>query len=261
MIGLKLAPNFYIGGGVTVNRADVDLQQGLSPFPNNDLFRFKGDGWAVGYNLGALWQPHEKVSIGMTFRSSATVDLHGHTTTEMDSVQPTMSSPAQARFPFPLNAVCGISYRPTPDWNLEFDADYTDWSTVGTISIHQSSPSPILPLSTVPFVLNWQPSWLYEFGATRYLGNGWQVSAGYAYNENSVPNAHYTPYIADVDRHFFSLGTGFKGNRFNFDVAYQLGYGPSHRVSGSALSLAGQTADGTYKYLSHVLLLSVGMHF
>ena len=63
----------------------------------------------------------------------------------------------------------------------------------------------------VPTILNWQPSWLYEFGVTRYFDNGWHVSAGYVYNENSVPDAHYTPMVADLDRHFFSVGTGHKG--------------------------------------------------
>ena len=31
----------------------------------------------MGYNLGLRWQPHEKVSLGATFRSSATVGLDG----------------------------------------------------------------------------------------------------------------------------------------------------------------------------------------
>ena len=78
--------------------------------------------------------------------------------------------------------------------------------------------------------LNWQASWMYEFGVTRYFDNGWHVSAGYVFNENSVPDAYYTPLAADLDRHFFSVGAGFKGKRFDFDVAYQFGYGPAHTV-------------------------------
>jgi len=29
--------------------------------------------------------------------------------------------------PFPPYVVGGISFRPTPDWNLEFDLDWTEW--------------------------------------------------------------------------------------------------------------------------------------
>ena len=61
--------------------------------------------------------------------------------------------------------------------------------------------------------------------------------------------------------HFLSVGFGHKGERFDFDVAYQFGYGPDRRVSGSAPSATGQTADGTYNFISHALSVSVSWHF
>jgi long-chain fatty acid transport protein len=176
-----------------------------------------------------------------------------------------MYSSANAEFPFPLEVVCGVSYRPTPKWNFEFNAEYTHWSSLGTVNIHQASPPPILPLSVVPLTLDWQSSWYYEFGVTRYFDNGWHVSAGYIFNENSVPDAHYTPLVADLDRHFFSVGTGFKNKQFDFDIAYQFGYGPTHTVSGSAPPLGYPStyhpADGDYGFISHAVAVSVGWHF
>ncbi len=164
-------------------------------------------------------------------------------------------------YPFPLQFSTGISYRPTEKWNLEFDAEYTDWSDLGNLTIHQATPN-IVPLSDIPVAFDWQASWYYEFGATRYFDNGWHVSAGYIFNENSVPNATYTPVVSDMDKHFFSVGTGYKGRHFSFDVAYQLGYGPDHTVTGSATPLgfpAGyHPADGTYSYLSHAVSISAG---
>jgi long-chain fatty acid transport protein len=171
---------------------------------------------------------------------------------------------AQADFTFPLTAVFGISYRPTPQWNLEFDADYTDWSSFGTITIRQA-PENFVP-NTPTLILNWQASWMYEFGVTRYFDSGWHASAGFVFNENSVPNAYYTPLAADLDRYFLSVGAGHKGKRFDFDIAYQFGYGPAHTVTGSTPStiggqIAGQTADGTYDFISHAVMVTVGMHF
>jgi long-chain fatty acid transport protein len=260
---LKLAEAFSIGGGITVNYADATLEQGLfSMNQDTDLFRFRGNGWSVGYNLGARWQPYEKIAFGVSFRSGTRIDLHGHTEAQNSSPPAPIFSErtaANADFPFPLKAIFGVSYRPTPQWNLEFDADYTDWSSVNTVTIHQPS-SVVLP-KNVALVLGWQSSWYYEFGATRYLDNGWHVSAGYILNENSDPNAHYTPLSADLERHFFSIGTGFQGKRFDVDIAYQFGYGPSHTVSGSAPSPAGQTADGRYDFISHAIAVSTQMHF
>jgi long-chain fatty acid transport protein len=261
VVAFQLLPQLSIGGGVMVNYANIDLRQGLTPTPNNDLFRFTGNGWDVGYNLGLLWQPHEKISLGATFRSGNTQHLTGKTQSEMNSVQPTTDSPASADYPFPLEAVFGISYRPTPKWNLEFNADYTDWSTLKTVTFHQTTPPPIVPISNIPVTFDWQSSWYYAFGATRYFDDGWHVSAGYIFNENSVPDAHYTPLVTDMDKHFFSVGTGFKGKQFDFDIAYQFGYGPTRTVTGSAPSPAGQTADGNYKFFSQAIAVSVEWHF
>ena len=212
----------------------------------------------MGYNLGLLWKPHEKISIGASFRSATTVNLEGQTETEINGMLPTTYRSASANFSFPLNAVFGISYRPTQKWNLEFDADYTDWNSLGILTIKQSS-SPLPPLipRNVQQVLNWQSSWIYEFGVTRYFDNGWHVSAGYVFNENSMPDANYTPLVADLNRHFFSIGTGYKGKVFNFDVAYQFSYGPSRSVTSSAAPVV----NGDYGYISHAVLLTVGTHF
>jgi len=268
VIALKLAPNLSIGGGLMADYVKMELGQGLRPFPHpTNFYRFTGDGWSMGYNLGVLWQPYEKISIGATFRSSTTVILNGHTEFEQISAGiPATSLPAHSDFTFPLTAVFGISYRPTPKWNLEFDADGTDWGSFGTTTIYQKGSPPLGGTQNPVVTLNWQMSWMYEFGVTRYFDNGWHMSAGYVYDENSVPNAYYTPLAADLDRHFFSVGAGHRGKRFDFDIAYQLGYGPAHTVTGSQPSslsgtIAGQSADGTYHFISQAVLVTVGMHF
>jgi long-chain fatty acid transport protein len=270
VVALKLAPSLSIAAGAMVNYANLKMEQGLlrTEQPLANFFRFKGDGWSAGYNLGLLWQPHKQVSLGATFRSSATVDMEGHTEFEQQPLRglyPASSRIASAEFEFPMTVAFGISFRPTPKWNLEFDADYADWGSFGTIYIQQQAP-PFGLKTITPVTLNWQPSWMYGFGVTRYFDHGWHASAGYVFNESSVPDAYYTPLAADLDRHFISVGAGFRGKRFDFDVAYQFGYGAPHTVTGSTPSstpgqFAGQNANGTYDFISHALLVTVGMHF
>jgi long-chain fatty acid transport protein len=267
VVAYKVLPSLSLAAGIMVNYANMEMSQGLSKFqfPSTNLFRFTGDGWSVGYNLGVLWKPHEKVSLGAAFRSSAKVSLDGQTQVEKQPTTPNTYQSAQTDFTFPLTAVFGISYRPTPKWNIEFDADYTDWSSFGSNSIHQTTAPPAVA-QDVSLILNWQASWMCEFGVTRYFDGGWQASAGIVYNQNSVPNAYYTPLAADMDRYFFSAGTGYKGQHFSFDIAYQFGYGPTHTVTGSQPSSVpavstGQTADGQYDFISHAVSVSLGWHF
>lgn len=273
VVAFKVLPSLSIGGGVMVNYVNMEMNQGLTRrYPplstQTNFFRFTGDGWSVGYNLGALWQPHEKVSLGATFRSAAKVTLDGRTEFEKYGVAglyPATNRSANADFKFPISATVGISYRPTPKWNIEFDADYTDWSSFGTNVIHQANPPEgLVPYNPVGF--DWQASWMYEFGVTRYFDSGWHVSTGFVYNENSVPDHHYSPLVVDMDRYFISAGAGYKGKHFNCDIAYQFGYGPTHTVRGSQPPSApggpaGQTADGNYDFISHAVSVSVGWSF
>jgi long-chain fatty acid transport protein len=269
VIAFQFLPNLSLAGGAMVDYGNIDLESKLSSFPSPfpNFYRFKGDGWTLGYNLGLLWQPYETISIGATFRSTTTIKMQGNTEFEwLTAGIPYTTLPANADFKFPLTAVFGLSYRPTPKWNLEFDADYTDWTSFGTVIINQQGTPPSGFTQNPALTLNWQASWMYEFGVTRYFDDGWHVSGGYVYNQNSVPDVYYTPLAADMNRHFFSIGTGRKGKRFDFDITYQFGYGPSRTVIGSTPSsvsglIAGQTADGTYKFLSQAVLMTVGMHF
>ncbi len=257
VIAWRVLTNLSIAAGPTFNWGDIDLKRGMTAFPYNDSSTLTGDGMAYGFNAGVIWQPHPMLSLGATYRSKTEVEYDG--STEIRFVVPPPGYPqylkmnAKAKVPTPQSIAGGISFRPTPKWNIEADVDWTDWSQLGTIKIQQMIPSEL--------ALKWQSSFYYEFGVTRYFGEGWHVSGGYIYNENSVPDKTFNPWVPDQDRHFLSVGLGFQGEYFSFDVAYQFGYGPNRRVTGSELTPAGQNADGEYEYDSHAFAVTLGFRF
>jgi long-chain fatty acid transport protein len=268
VVAIEIAPKLSFAGGVMLDYADIALEQGLlrreQPFDN--LFRFSGDGWTMGYNFGLLWQPIDQLSFGMTYRSTTTVNFDGQTKFEQQPIIQPTTLPAEMEMRFPSTLAIGVSYRPTSKWNLEVNADYTDWGSLGRLTIRQGGTPPFPVQQNIPVNMNWEASLMLAVGATRYLENGWHVSAGYVLNQNSVPDDYYSPLAADLDRHFLSIGTGRRGKHFDFDVAYQFGYGPDHTVTGSTPPsqpglFAGQSADGTYDFISHAVLVSVGYHF
>ncbi|MCX8108392.1 MAG: outer membrane protein transport protein [Verrucomicrobiae bacterium] len=269
VVAWRVSQSLSVGAGLTINYAELDLRKGLVwPTQPWDEFRFKGDGLDFGYNIGLLWKLHEKISFGANFRSITTVDLDGRTeyfnAVEIPGVFPAFPKQrveASAEFPFPFSAVLGVSYRPTPNWNFEFDAEYTDWNRLNTVVVKQAASfSPLIP-QNLPLVLDWEGSWYYEFGITRYINDAWSISLGYIFNENSVPDKTYSPIVADLDRHFVSIGAGYARDNFNIDLTYQFGYGPARKVSGSQASATGQTADGEYEFVSHALMVSIGLKF
>jgi long-chain fatty acid transport protein len=263
VIAWRVHERFSVAAGLTVNYAQADLRRnayffaggaGAAFFPAR--FKFAGDDIDVGYTAGLLWRPHDVLSFGVSYRSATTMDFEGHST--IRSVLPARAR-SSAEFDFPQNIVFGVSFRPTPQWNLEFNADWTDWDTLDTVVLKQSG------LPSVPLPFNWTSSWFYEWGATRFIGERYSVSAGYIYSENSVPDHSFNPIVPDSDRHIFSLGAGYKGERWHCDLAYQFAWGPSRSVTGSPPSPYpppfAESADGRYRFLSHAVTLTVGCSF
>ena len=267
-VALKFSDSLSLGAGVTVDYGDIELDQGLlrteTPFRN--YFRFRGEAWDVGGNVGLLWKPCPQIAIGATWRSGSTMNFDGETEFEQQPIIRRTKLPAEAEFDFPWTASAGISWRPTTNWNVEVNADYTKWSSLDSVLIRQQSRPPFPVRQNIPVTLDWESSWIYSVGATRYFSHGWRLSAGYVFNESSVPDDYYSPLAADLDRHFFTVGVGKKGRRFDVDVMYQFGHGADRTVTGSRPPsqpglFSGQRADGTYDFTSHAVLVTLGWHF
>jgi long-chain fatty acid transport protein len=207
---------------------------------------------AAGYNIGLLWKPLVEHSFGITYRSATSVDFKGHSTLTapiaLPAPLPQARESASATIDFPQQIVVGWSYHPSPNWNFEFNADWTDWDVLNTVTLHRVAGSD-------PMIFNYQSSFMFEWGATRFLKNGWSVSGGYIYSQSSVPVQFFSPAVPDADRHVLSAGFGKQYRWLRMDAAYQFGFSPEWSINNAS------PADGKYTFTSHALALSLGVAF
>ena len=245
----QISPEFSAGLSLTYNKVSTDLRRALGFIAPNDLFRFEGDGDALGANLGLLWKVNERHQLGLSYQHRTKVKLKGTSST----IPLIASETASATFEFPEVLIVGWSWRPTPEWNLEVNLDWTNWDRLKTVVINK-------PSGATPLAFNWESGLFYELGATRTFGD-FYASAGYCFTENSTPDSTYTPAVPDSDRAFYSLGAGYRSKQFTVDLAWHYGDGGDRRVTGSPPSLIGATADGSYKNSLNAFSLSVGLKF
>lgn len=242
VIAYKVCPTLSVAAGPTINYGETKLTLGLpSPLLRG---RFKGDDIVPGFNAGLLWKPHVKHAFGINYRSATSMNFQG----DASFAGTGSSASSSARFDFPQNVVLGYSFRPTPAWNLEFNADWTDWETLDTVKLKVSD------MGTLPLPFNWQQSWFFEWGATRQLPHDLALSAGYIYSMNSVPEKYFMPLVPDSDRHIWSVGLGQTWKRVSWDVVYQFAYGPERTVNSSVYG-----ANGRYTSYSHAITISIGL--
>jgi long-chain fatty acid transport protein len=236
-VAWKISDQLSVGVGLQINRVEADLRRGLSPFPG-DQFKFEGDDTSLGYNIGIMWKPSEHHVFGLNYQSRSTSRFKGDVSL---TFPPTVSGPASVDLPFPDVITLGYSWRPTPAWNLEVAVDRTNWDLLNTSVL----TSTLLPPQNIPF--EWKASYYYLFGVTRYLSDGWRVSAGYCYSENSVPDATFNPAVPDMSRHLASIGVGRTFGAVSCFLTYQHGFKATRTVQGVPPNTAGQTPDGTYE--------------
>jgi long-chain fatty acid transport protein len=209
---------------------------------------FRGRATDAGYTGGLLFHPGDEHYFGFTYRSATEMNYNGHTTVPAPPFA--ANTAASVDFHFPTTLAFGYSYRPDKNWNFEGDVNWTDWSSLQTVQVQ--------PLPEY-LTFNWKPSWMLDFGVTRYLGDDWRISGGYMYSENSVPDANFNPLIPDSDRHIFSVGVGKKCGHFSWDAAYQVAWGPPRPVGSDATAFG--TPDGKYEFISNALTINLGYHF
>jgi long-chain fatty acid transport protein len=240
VVSWQICKMLSVGAGPTIDYSDAMLQ--------NSLIHFQGNALTAGYTFGILFQPHPMVSLGVDYRSETAMNYSGKLTDSLGSAVYTT-----ARIDFPRSVVGGVSFRPTPKWNLEFDLNWTQWNKISTITF-QSSPFFGLP---VPVTLDYKNSFIFDFGVTRQLGKGYYASVGYIFSQESNTSGHYNPVDPDAPLHLGNFGFGHHGQRFDWAIAYQFAFNGGRTIDND-FNIA---ADGTYKTFNNAVNASVTVKF
>ena len=263
VIAWKVHPTLSIAVGPNFNYSEIEFSRGL--LTPTDNFKFKGDNFGYGFNAGILWQPHEQWSFGANYRSASRINYQGTSTYDLLAA----SASTKATVDFPQIITAGVSFRPTTNWNFEFNVDYTDWNTLNTVTLKGTSalginailPGPPPPFD-LPLQLDWHESWFFEFGVTRKFEDGWFVSGGYFYSSETAPSSTFTPAIPDTALHVGSLGIGHQGEKWRWVVAAQIIAGGKRNITDSQASpFTGESANGKYQLIVPALSFSLARQF
>ena len=250
VVAWKICDTLSVGVGPTINYSQATFQRAIGLIPG-DQFNFDGDGVDCGFNGGILWQPHPKWSFGINYRYATEINYNGTSSTSPNPPFPPSTS-TSASIKFPQFVVGGISFRPTTNWNFEFDLDWANWSSLKQITLMNTA------FGNVPLTLNYQNSFMYEVGATRQLGKGYFLSVGYIYNENSSPDANFNPLIPDSNLQLGSIGFGHHGEHWDWAIAYHFGYNGGRTVEND---ITNPSADGTYKTFNNAFNVAATFKF
>ena len=247
VLGYKLTDTFSIGGGLGVHHADLKRTAAVDPINAPGVeSEFNGDSQALSWTVSAMWKPCEQHSVGLVYRSKSEFNLDGDF--EVDGAP---ISNAKLEFLTPATMGVGYAYTPCKEWSLEANLEWVQWEELNSLDLNAENDAFDSALQ-----FDWESNFIYSVGATRYFENGWNVSAGYNYIENSMPSDTFNPGVSDANRHWLNAGVGRQYESFRWNFAYQYAFS-DRDVSGSPAGLA----DGTFKSRFHGLMLNGNWRF
>ena len=239
---IKVSDEFSFGGGPIYAMGSINFNRNLAI---NPLLSVDGSGTDVtldakgitawGYNAGFMFNPSDKMRLGVNYRSEIIMEARDGDATYADvpgfaSTNPALqNSTFNADLPLPAEVTAGLSYQVTDKWLVAFDYNYALWSAYKELRVEIANGT----TSVNP--RNYQNTSTYRFG-TQYAANDkFTFRAGWYLDESPVQDGYFAPETPRND------SMGFTGG-----LTYQLN--PKFGIDFSLLYLHFDEIDNSYNY-------------
>ncbi|CAH0535518.1 Long-chain fatty acid transport protein [Vibrio stylophorae] len=220
--------NFGIAGSYRLNEqwsfgAGLDLIYGqgtMKRVANSNLPLIGGkplldvdsaDGFAVGFNVGTVFELDENNRFGLAYRYSPEFEAKDDKGQKI-----TLPLPDIAEF-------SGFHKLENTKFAVHYSIQYIGWSKFDQIDFENLQDSVLTGPYQKPY--EWQDGWHYAIGGTYYLNSDWTLRAGYMY-DTSAQDQLTSISVPDSDRQWFSAGFTYhldpKSN-IDFGFTYLMG--------------------------------------
>ena len=267
-IAYKVNDWLSVGAGLQIGYFSVNLKGAnpTGPFPAQALTVFApnapsniltGDGWGVGYTLGATIKPMAGTEIGIGFRSSVHYDLKG------DLTLPYATLPIQAKVNLPEMLTIGLRQEIGQQFTALAGFEWNNWSRMGLQAIRNSGTGALV--NSLSF--EYKDSWMASLGGEYKFNNNLTVRAGLAYEKSPVSDEVRSVRIPDNDRIWASIGATYKWNeQIALEGAYthvfvkdpNVNIGPLHS---NYIAGTGNAANLVANGKSHVDIISFALKY
>ncbi|MCX8906020.1 outer membrane protein transport protein, partial [Vibrio parahaemolyticus] len=171
----------------------------------------EADGWAVGFNVGTVFELDKNNRFGLAYRHSPEMEAKDNKGQKI-----TLPLPDMAEF-------SGYHKIQDTKFAVHYSIQYIGWETFDQIEFTNLSGSPLG--SSYDKQYQWQDGWHYSIGGTYYLNNNWTLRAGYMYDTSAQADLTSVS-VPDSDRQWLSTGFTYhidSKSNVDFGFTYLMG--------------------------------------
>lgn len=261
-LAYKLSPELSVAVGLQAVYAKVEINRFNGSTVNGRLYdtakiKLEGStGLNFGFNGGLRFQPTDKLSLGVAYRSEVENKLEDADATFRQipissSIDPVVKAAlpkdqkAKSAVTFPAILSLGVGYQVTEKLDVEFDAIFVGWSAFEKLVMEFEDKT--LTSTTRE---DWEDAWSYRFGAQYQYNDRLALRAGYLRDITPQPKASMSPLLPDANRHDVCFGLGYKlSNSLTLDLANMLVFFDKRDTGG----LSNDNFNGEYRVFAYLL--------
>ena len=254
-LGLGAGPNIEYSNAVLSNA----LPNLSATQPDGEVY-LHGNGWDVGYNVGAQLHPTDAVTVGVAYRSKITHHLDGDAS--LSGLLGLLSGfnanySAKAAFTTPWSATLGVRWKATDKLALEAQAVRFGWSEFQQITLTAPLPNQ---------AENYRDTTSGAVGLDYDVTRRWTMRAGVQYDQTPTPNDGRDARVPDGDRYLFAVGSTYKATpRLLIDTAFSYIDFKNSQINHDASEYAGTPVYTPISILGEVqasaVTMSIGSRF
>lgn len=246
----------YSVGGVNLQRS-IPVQNQQGEYGKAEL---DGNASGLGFNAGIFFQPTEKFSVGLSYRSRVDMKVEGGdaTFTVAPSISGRFSEGTQfdAELPLPSTLSLGIGYMPTEALTLAVDISRVGWSAYERLRFDYSKT--VNGADFTENARNYEDAYIYRVGTEYRVSEGLALRAGAYLDKTPVQDGYLTPETPDADSRGLSVGVGYAvTDNISLDASF-LYINKKERTDTGAASGG---ISGTYKAVAYIPGLAVNFTF
>jgi long-chain fatty acid transport protein len=226
----------------------------------NGNMELKGTGNGFNADLGVIYKPIDKLSLGLSYRITTKIDFSGNATYTNMSVLAAgfPNGTGTATLPMPGNLYVGVAYMLCSDLRIEGNFQYVQWSAYDKLQLNLPAPA-----GTVTYTKNWNDEPILRIGAEYKLNADWTVRAGAIEDLTPQPASVTEPMLPDADRTDLTVGASYKiTDKLYIDAAYMLVlFADKTAPFSSGAGNTTPTVPGTYSTNASIISVNFGYNF
>ncbi len=255
--------------GVALN-INYGLIQFRTPFGPAFLDMDKAEGWGVGFSVGLLYKPTDKLSLGLCYTSESNLkDLFSDKA--YLSISPWIPLPRRPEWEYdravvidlqePAKLAWGIAWRPREKLLLAFDFKWQLYSqTMKKLEVKLCEGNGPNQHMLIP--LDWDDLYGFALGGEYRLTQRIILRAGYEYDTNITPASHLLPIVPTVEKtHMVTFGIGYKEDRWGVDLGWAQHFQDGDHTKTTHFPTAPEYNNSTLEYGCNYWVLTISRFF